>query len=203
MEDPRPPLDYLIRSGLVLVEPTYDGTFSRNVGRTLDRYEGDGRVELMVHWVQDLGRTLDYLEERPDIDGSRVSFLGISLGAVLTPSLLAFEDRFKTAILYSGGFSTREPQASIDDLTALAQRIRVPILMLGGRHDFNHPIDPHQEALFRAFGTPAERKTLRVYDSGHWPLPMNEVIRETVDFLDRYHGPRGEQAAVQGSASRD
>ena len=32
----------------------------------------------------------------------------------------------------------------------------------------------------------AER--FRMYKSGRWPLPMNEVIRETVDFLDRYAG---------------
>jgi hypothetical protein len=31
---------------------------------------------------------------------------------------------------------------------------------------------------------------MQVYEgAGHWPLPMNDVIRESVDFLDRYLGP--------------
>ena len=58
----------------------------------------------------------------------------------------------------------------------------------GGRHDFANPIG-HQEALFHAFGTPDEHKYLRVYDAAHWPLPSNDVIRETVDFLGRYAAP--------------
>ncbi len=62
--------------------------------------------------------------------------------------------------------------------------------MLGGRDDFANPVS-HQEALFRAFGTPDARKRFRAYETaGHWPLPWNEVIRETVEFLDRY-APRG------------
>jgi pimeloyl-ACP methyl ester carboxylesterase len=113
----------------------------------------------------------------------------MSLGAALVPDLLAFEDRFRGAILYSGGFGVGEKQPEIDDRTALAGRIRMPILMLGGRHDANNPVEPHQQALFRAFGTPDELKAFQVFDSGHWPLPMAEVLRETVDFLDLHNGP--------------
>ncbi len=189
LDDPRAPVDALVRAGRALVEPVYDGTFQRNDGRTLQRISGEGARELFAHWIQDLGRTLDYLERRPDFDGDRVSFMGMSLGAALVPTLLPFVPRFKTAILYSGGFGRTSPQPSIDDQIALAQRIRIPILMLGGENDFNLPIDPHQIALFRAFGTPDEDKSHHIYDAGHWPLPMNEVIRETVDFLDRYMGP--------------
>ena len=184
------PLDFLIRAGRVLVEPAFDGTFERNDGRTMQRWAApESRNELFRHWIQDLGRTLDYLDERPDFDASAVSFLGMSLGATLAPNLLAYETRFRAAILYSGGFGRSERQASIDARGDLARRVDLPILMLGGTNDFNFPIDPHQRAMFRFFGTPEEDKHLKVYDAGHWPLPMNEVIRETVDFLDRYLGP--------------
>jgi predicted esterase len=188
MEDPQPPLGDLIRSGRVLVEPAYDGTFQRNDGRTHQRI-AQGQEELLANWIKDLGRTLDYLEERPDIDHTRVSFLGISLGASLAHDLLPFEPRFKAAILFSGGFSPMAAQQRIEDRIAVASRIQMPILMLGGNSDFNSPITPHQEEYFRAFGTPDEHKFFRVYDAGHWPLPMNDVLRETVDFLDRYAGP--------------
>ncbi len=53
------------------------------------------------------------------------------------------------------------------------------------RSDFYLPIT-HQEAQFQSFGTPDQHKRFLLYDSSHWPLPMGDVIRETVDFLDRY-----------------
>jgi hypothetical protein len=28
-----------------------------------------------------------------------------------------------------------------------------------------------------------------IEDAGHWPLPLNDVIRETADFLDVHLGP--------------
>jgi hypothetical protein len=61
--------------------------------------------------------------------------------------------------------------------------------MLGGRHDFAQTARL-QEELFRVFGTAPEHKRQVIFENaGHWPLPMNEVIRETVDWLDRYMGP--------------
>ena len=189
MEDPQPPLDELVRSGRVLVEPAYDGTFQRNDGRTLQRL-GTAREEIFANWIKDLGRTIDYLAERPDVDHDRVSFLGISLGSAIAPDLLSFEPRFRGAILLSGGFGATQSQRAIDQGRALAGLVEMPILMMGGRGDYNSPIEPHQRTFFESFGTPEEDKFFRVYDAGHWPLPMNEVVRETVDFLDRYAAPR-------------
>jgi len=60
--------------------------------------------------------------------------------------------------------------------------------MLGGRNDFSNPIR-YQEALFQAFGTPDDQKRFRTFEAGHWPYPMNESIREMVDFLDRFAKP--------------
>ena len=75
--------------------------------------------------------------------------------------------------------------ARLDNRLRLAQRVTIPVLILGGAHDFSVPIE-HQNQMFRAFGTPDEHKKQVVYEAGHWPLPMNDVIRETVGFLDRY-----------------
>ena len=148
------------------------------------------RDELVAHWAQDLGRVIDYLEQRPDIDATKVAFAGLSLGAGLTPNLLAYEPRVKASILWSGGFFVIEDQRSIDNRIGLARRMTVPILMLGGSRDSAIPVDPNQRALFRFFGTPEQDKRMQVYEgAGHWPLPMNDVIRESVDFLDRYLGP--------------
>lgn len=185
-----PQLPFLPRAGWILVEPVFDGGFGRNDGRTLQRLGSQASaLELRSHWVQDLGRAIDYLDQRPDVDGNAIAYAGLSLGAGLAPMLLAYEPRFRAAILLSGGFSPRSSQATIDRVAALAGRVRLPLLMLGGRNDFANPVG-QQEALFRAFGTPEDRKRIREYDAAHWPLPRSEVIRETVDFLETY-APRG------------
>jgi dienelactone hydrolase len=182
----------VVRSGRVLVEPVYEGTFHRNDGRTVQRLASPAsRSELVVHWAQDLGRVLDYLEQRPGMDASRVAYAGLSFGAGVSLELLPFETRFRAVVLYSGGFGRQEAQSSIDRRSGLARRIELPLLLLGGHHDFANAAS-HQEALFRVFGAPPEDKRIRIYeDAGHWPLPMNEVIRETVDWLDKYLGPVG------------
>jgi len=185
-----PALDFIPASGRVLVEPIYEGTFQRNDGLTMQRFGAPStRTQMVTHWIQDLGRVMDYLEARTDIDGSKVAYAGLSFGASLSPYVLAYEDRFAVAVLYSGGVSKQASQVEIDAQVGLAQRLRMPLLMLGGRHDFSNPAG-QQEALFRAYGTPAADKRILIIDEGgHWPLPRNEVIRETADFLDRYLGP--------------
>ena len=186
------PLDFILRSGRVLVEPVYDGAFQRNDGRTLQRWSSTASGnELLRRWVQDLGRTIDYLTARPDMDGEAVTYLGLSLGAAIAPNLLAYEPRFAAAVLYSGGFGRSSTQSTIDNQTGLARRVEAPVLMLAGRDDIVSPLEPHKTAFLGAFGAPEESKTLRVYEAGHWPLPMNEVIRETIDFLDRFVGRVG------------
>jgi hypothetical protein len=42
--------------------------------------------------------------------------------------------------------------------------------------------------MFDLLGTPAEHKQLRVYESDHF-IPRNEIIKETLAWLDRYLGP--------------
>ena len=126
--------------------------------------------------------------QRQDIDATRVSFLGLSLGAALMPYFVPYEPRIKATILYSGGFGKTSRQASIDRSIGLLRRVRIPVLQLGGRYDFNHPEEPHQREFFRHLGTPDDQHH-HVLEAGHQPLPLNSVISLSVDFLERYVGP--------------
>jgi pimeloyl-ACP methyl ester carboxylesterase len=74
------------------------------------------------------------------------------------------------------------------DLLNFAPRVKVPVLMLNGRFDFIFPLASSQEPMFRLLGTPKEQKRRVVYDTGH-DVPRNELIKESLDWLDRYLGP--------------
>ncbi len=53
--------------------------------------------------VNETRRAVDYLETRPEIDAERLTFFGISLGAIMGTSALAMEPRFANGILMWGG----------------------------------------------------------------------------------------------------
>jgi eukaryotic-like serine/threonine-protein kinase len=46
----------------------------------------------------------------------------------------------------------------------------------------------HRQPMFRLLGTPKENKRRVIYDTGH-DIPRNELIKKTLDWLDRYLGP--------------
>jgi hypothetical protein len=180
-------LEFFPRSGRVLVLPVYAGSYERNDGRTWERLaQPSSALELVVQWRRDLGRTLDYLEERPDIDAGKVAYAGASMGAWLGPLFLAHDDRFRAAMLWVGGF---EPRADAVLSVDVARRTTTPVLMLNGRYDSLYPLETNQKALFDLLGTPERDKRHAVFETTHWPLPKTELIKENLAWLDRYLGP--------------
>ena len=143
----------------------------------------------MVAWSKDLGRSLDYLETRKEIDRGRIAYFGLSWGGAVAPVMLAVEDRFKVAVLMAGGLSLWGTLPEVDAINFVG-RVRTPILMLNGRHDHLFPVETSQRPLFDFFGTPAGQKKQIVYETGHTP-PRKEVIRESLSWLDTYLGPVG------------
>lgn len=70
-------------------------------------------------------------------------------------------------------------------------RVRTPVLMVNGRYDSILPADSSQEPMFQRLGTPDADKRRVVLDSGHFvgvPEVRNLMIREVLDWLDRYLG---------------
>ena len=109
--------------------------------------------------------------------------MGMSHGALFPTHTLLFEKRFKAAILYVGGVFTAYPPLS-DGLNHIP-RINTPILMLNGEQDYLVP-KIAAETFFNFLGTSSEDKKIVFYDSGHWPLPRNQMIKETLSWIDRY-----------------
>jgi pimeloyl-ACP methyl ester carboxylesterase len=172
--------DYVPRSGRALVRPVLAGMYERS-DRPVTPPHRSPRDQARAY-VQDLGRTLDYLETRGDIDVSGLAYMGLSLGAAFGPLALAYEDRCRVAIFIAGGLSG--PRSA-----STAPRVTVPVLLLGGRYDYMVPADTSQKALFDLLGTPSELKRRVIFEAGHLPLPRADVIRETLEWLDRYQGP--------------
>ena len=64
-------------------------------------------------------------------------------------------------------------------------RIKTPILFLNGNQDYLvPPLAP--KLMYDQIGTPEEDKRLVFYDSGHWPLPRNQMIKETLAWINKY-----------------
>ncbi len=71
-----------------------------------------------------------------------------------------------------------------------APHVAVPVLMLNGASDSTFPV-PTQKRLFELLGTPASHKRHIIYPGGHgvFAVRRSEMIREMLDWLDRYLGP--------------
>lgn len=182
-------LKFIIRSGRAVVIPIYKGTFERGATgesspwpRTTSAYR-----DKMIMWSKDLGRSIDYLETRSDIDHEKLAYEGYSLGAALGSLLPGVEPRFKALVLLCGGFWLQKRLPEADQIN-FAPRIKAPVLMLSGRFDYIFPTGTSQEPMFRLFGTPKEDKRLILYDTGH-DIPYSEIVKETLNWLDRYLGP--------------
>ena len=182
--------DLIIRSGRAVLYPIYQSTFERGDGySTFDPAItwNDHREHFLV-WGKELGRSIDYLETRPDIDVDRLCYLGSSWGSVLAPLYLAVEKRFKTGILVLGGLPTWEGPAEIDAIN-YAPRVTIPILMINGRYDYMFPYETSQQPLLRLLGTPEKDKRHEIFPTDHTITGYTkETARMELDWLDRYLG---------------
>jgi serine/threonine protein kinase/formylglycine-generating enzyme required for sulfatase activity/dienelactone hydrolase len=180
--------DFVVRSGRALLYPIYKGTYERDVGLRDDNPDTTAaHRDLVVMWSKDLGRSIDYLETRADMDMERLAYYGVSWGAGLGAILPALERRITTIVLEGGGLWASRALPEADQRT-FAPRISVPLLILGGRYDGAFPLETAQRPMFRLFGTPDSDKSHIVYESGH-TVPRNESIREVLEWLDRHLGP--------------
>jgi hypothetical protein len=176
--------DFIPRSGRVLVYPIYKGMYERFVGFP---FEANQWRDMMIMWSKDLGRTIDYLETRDDIDHEKLAYYGFSSSAVYGPIFTAVDDRFEASILLSGGLWVEVPPEM--EVVNFASRSTVPTLMINGEDDFISPIEISQRPFFDLLGAPEADKRHAVLEGGHLPPDRRAIMREILDWLDRYLGP--------------
>jgi eukaryotic-like serine/threonine-protein kinase len=186
--------EFMVQAGRAVVVPIFKGAYGRDMpptGPYGGSYESSAYRDATVQWVKDLSATIDHLETREDMDAGSVGFFGFSFGGRVGPIPLAVEPRIRAAVLNVGGLSQSRllPEA---DAFHFVPRVRTPVLMINGRYDIVFPYETSQLPMFELLGTPPEDKRHYVSPAAHL-VPMDEVIRETLAWFDKYLGvPGGE-----------
>lgn len=178
---------FLVRSGRAFLYPVYKSTFERADSLIVD-YPSASAIwrDHMVMWAKDVGRSVEYLQGRPDIAKDKIGYIGLSWGGMMAPLVLAVEPRISVAVIYAGGFALQPSLPEADPIN-FAPRVKIPVLMLNGRFDYFFPTATSQEPLFNLLGTPTEHKRRVVYESSHM-IPRNETIKEVMNWLEKYWG---------------
>ena len=97
------------------------------------------------------------------------------------------EKRVKLSVLIGGCFDFGEKLPEVNEIN-FAPRVTVPTLMINGRYDYFCSLKDAQDPMFKFLGTPENDKRHAVFEGGHIP-PHDGLIKETLDWLDRYQGP--------------
>jgi len=176
-------IDYVIQSGRAVLYPVYKGTYERPAPMGgPDTVEGR---ETLFQESKDLGRSIDYLETRPDIDRNRIAYMGVSMGAALGVNLAAVEDRLKAVIMLDGGFYNEKPLPGADQAD-FAPRLKAPTLLICGKFDF---VFLGKDALLRMLGAPAADKKAVMLNTAHDVSEQrDDLVREVLAWLDKYLG---------------
>jgi len=190
------PIDFIIRSGRVVAQPVFKGTYDRddeNFSITDDDAiwgsDGDtaGKLYLdyQIKWMQEMSRTIDYLETRDDIDTHRLGYNGFSWGGESAPIALVVDSRIDAAVLNVGGLPDTWGYQPEEDPFNFVNRVRIPVLMINGEFDTGFPLETSQKPMFELLGTDPAHKKLYVTPASHI-VPRDVLIRETLSWYDRY-----------------
>jgi hypothetical protein len=172
----------LAEHGAVVI--AIDAPFARRGGawRRFTTQDRDEQVQLM----KELQRAVDVLRARPNVDGARIAYLGISYGGAMGALFVGVERRLRAAVLVvgDGGLVSHETGPEDRSLASLSCAARVawlramtpiepirflplasptPLLFQNGRLDTLVPVADAQ-ALHQAAPEP---RTIRWYDAGH------------------------------------
>lgn len=179
--------DFILKSGRAVLYPVFKGTFERG-----DQLSSDLQAETkfyrdhVISWFQDIGRSLDYLETREDLDIQKIGYYGYSWGSAMGGIMCAAETRFKAAVFHVGGLMMQKTFPEVDPLHFFP-RVKIPVLMLNGKNDTFFPVETSQKPMFNLIGSPANDKKIIIYEGGHL-VPRQELVKETLGWFDKYLG---------------
>jgi eukaryotic-like serine/threonine-protein kinase len=183
-----PFIDYVIQSGRALIYPIYKGTYERAIPNQALAGSIEN-LQLVIQESKEVRRSVDYLETRPDIDKSKLAYLGVSQGSAYGVIFATLEDRFRAAIFLDGGFfQGKTPPPALDQVN-FAPRFKKPLLMVNGQYDFTFPPDLAQLPLLKMIGTSEADKRRVVSPTSHDVSQDSALLSQEVRaWLDKYLG---------------
>ena len=144
--------------------------------------ERDGAGGLLRDFVRqalcDLGRALDALETRPEIDADRIAYAGFSLGAIVGALYCPTDARPRAAALALAGGSLGAGE--LDPVRHIGRFAGRPLLLVNATRDERIP-RAAAEALHAAAPEP---KQIAWFECGHRDLP-GEALKAMWTFLAR------------------
>jgi len=184
---PPEPARTILNSGRAFIFPVYHDTFERNVPPSW-KWTKESNRDHVIMASKDLGRTIDYLQTRSDLDTDNLAYFGMSWGAWMGIILTAVDERFKTVILTAGGLSEGDYLPEMRPLN-FAPRVTSPTLILNGKYDRYFPVELNVKVLLDLLGSSEKNKKLVLLEAGHDVWSNNKYRREVLDWLDQYLGP--------------
>ncbi|HEX5909794.1 MAG TPA: prolyl oligopeptidase family serine peptidase [Thermoleophilaceae bacterium] len=195
----------LARQGAVVV--ALDAPFARRGGSPVRFTAADSAEQVQL--MTDLQRAVDLLVARPDVDASRIGYMGVSYGGAMGALFVGIERRLRTGILVvaDGGlvshFTGPEDGGGPVDGLPCAQRQRwlesmipiepikyvgfappTPLLLQSGRQD--NLVPPRAAELLHA--AVRDPRTIRWYEAGHGLTA--EAARDRLLWLQQSLGMR-------------
>jgi dienelactone hydrolase len=174
----------LARHGAVVV--ALDAPFARRGGEPLRFTDADSAEQVQL--MTDLQRAVDLLVARPDVDASRLGYLGISYGGAMGALFVGIERRLKTGVLAvaDGGLVSHftgpedggsplagltcaewrrwlESMIPIEPIKYVGFASPTPLLLQSGRQD---ALVPPRDAE-RLHAAAPDPKTVQWYEAGH------------------------------------
>jgi dienelactone hydrolase len=175
----------LIKAGIAVLalDAPYHGERAGESGYVLPGDLLDLR-DLLMRWIVEHRRALDYLATRRELDSTRVGVLGYSLGAVGTFALAGVDSRVRVAVAcVTPVGADNQAMLPIAAQTFAGSLRNTPTLMLMAKQDQYYTVDQARRLFDLVAGT---RKELTLYDSGHMLPP--EWTGRAAAWLIKYLG---------------
>ena len=146
--------------------------------------------EMVLDWMTDERRALDYVATRSDLDASRVAYLATSSDHSLKLGLPAVEPRYR-AVIWLGACLRAGHAQVLPEIhpVNLIPYIRAPKLFVHGRYDETCRLKSETEPLVKLLREP---KRLAYYDGGHI-APLEFTVPTINSWLDETVGPVNHQ----------
>ena len=151
--------------------------------------------DIIAQTVFDLRRSVDFLETRNEIDASRISFYGISLGGIIGTIFSGVDPRVKAPVIALAGGNlnlmfgldafneeTREFFSIIDPINYVEEIAPRPLLMINAEND--EVIAPVTSKLL--FKKARDPKNIIWYPSRHRDLPVDKAYADGISWFQKH-----------------